>query len=335
MLAGYVPTDVLYEDESYPGHDAEVGIYYGPPDRVGIMESIGWHKKRLAMLAPNSTWLPEKLLEHMEKSITGYIVPSSWARDVLSRYTKLPIYLWRHGVDEGFCTDREDRAALLRDYDHGRFVVGHLASSTMQRKGTRELLAAWCGAVSMGLFGRAIPMLKLVVDGPEGFFDDTIEETSSGNPRIKETIVWSRRRWNMDVGQAAHFYRKHHLICQPSRGEGFGLVPLEARACGVQVLATDCTGHSEHVRRLRPDGVSISSGSTTISNDDLGPIDDGPGAVAPGVTAHCIMIGLMCAYSAWPVVARDMEHYANTVREAWSWKEVTRLWLDDAREIFK
>ena len=54
-------------------------------------------------------------------------------------------------------------------------------------------------------------------------------------------------RKGLDVGDMASYLGGFDLVCQPSRAEGFGLVPLEARACGVPVAATLCTGHADHM----------------------------------------------------------------------------------------
>jgi glycosyltransferase involved in cell wall biosynthesis len=45
-------------------------------------------------------------------------------------------------------------------------------------------------------------------------------------------------------------YRKSDCILYPSRGEGFGLIPFEALACGVPCIATDGLGMDEYLNIL-------------------------------------------------------------------------------------
>lgn len=54
--------------------------------------------------------------------------------------------------------------------------------------------------------------------------------------------------------ELGRFYTAGHCFLWPSRGEGFGLPPLEALACGVPVIATDYSSHTEF---LKKDGVAL------------------------------------------------------------------------------
>lgn len=339
-LAGFVPVDSAYDEEAvYPGHKASIGVFVGPLDRAAMMTGIGWHEHRLVLLPANSTWVPEGLVRALEKVVTGFLAPSAWAANVLRGYTKLPVTVWRHGVLPTFQPDARDQLALIKDYANGEFRVGHLASTCSQRKGTRELVRAWCRAVldgswleDGGLGPR--PLLTLVVDGPHDVFQKDVEEASGGDRKVLESIVWSRRRWNMDAIQAAHWYRKQHLIAQPSRGEGFGMVPLEALACGVPVLTTACTGHSEYVEPLlvlRP-GLHA-QGIALVEDGELAAIDDGPGALAPSLTEGSVHYTLVQAFRGWGRkdvgLLAGAQRTSKYVHEHWNWTEVTRLFLKE------
>lgn len=324
-LDGFVPVDSAYDEESvYPGHKAPIGVFVGPLDRAAMMTGIGWHEHRLALLPANSTWVPEGLVRSLEKVVTGFLAPSAWAANVLRGYTKLPVTVWRHGVLPTFRPDALDQFALVKDYANGEFRVGHLASTHMQRKGTRELVRGWCRAVIEGALG-AKPLLTLVVDGPEDVFQKDVQEASGGDRRVLESIVWSRRRWNMDAMQAAHWYRKMHLIAQPSRGEGFGMVPLEARACGVPTLMTLTTGHSEQAKVGNLYGIVM----VRTAEPSMTPIDDGPGAMAPRLDEKDVYDSLRRAHENWGYLHEGAQRASKYIHEHWNWPEVTRLWLKE------
>lgn len=326
-LDGFVPVDAYDEETIYPGHDAPVGVFVGPLDRVAMMTGIGWHKQRFVLLPANSTWVPEGLVRGLEKLVTGFLAPSEWAANILRGYTRLPVILWRHGVSSAFRPDALDRLALVKDYDRGDFRVGHLASTVMQRKGTRELVRAWCRAVREGAIGM-YPMLTLIVDGPSDAFEKDVAEIAPGDLRVASSITWSRRRWNMDDVQAAHWYRKHHLIAQPSRGEGFGLVPLEARACGVPVMMTCVTGHGEQIHGW------MEGGFEPIPCRSMAPLDDGPGAMAPALAEEDVLKSLVSAYERWKSLLDDVQAVSKVIHEHWNWTAVSKYPLKEIMKCF-
>jgi len=128
---------------------------------------------------------------------------------------------------------------------------------------------------------------------------------------------------NLSNEEFAAGLRSAHLICQPSSAEGFGLVPLEARACGVPVAATRCTGHAEHMGDCgEMDGV------VAINCGPIGPSDDYPGARAPTVDADAIADALEAAYGQWRELAVAAQVRAPQVRSRWAWETVLADPLD-------
>jgi glycosyltransferase involved in cell wall biosynthesis len=120
----------------------------------------------------------------------------------------------------------------------------------------------------------------------------------------------------------ALIYQSCHLVCQPSRGEGFGMCPLEARACGVPVVATATTGHSDH---MSPQP----AGCVVVATGDDSPINDGPGALAPSLSVEAVEAALEEAYKSWRELHRAALEAAPAVAEEWSWANQTKRWLKD------
>jgi glycosyltransferase involved in cell wall biosynthesis len=305
QLSGFVPVDAYDEESCYPGYDAETAVFVADPRAAGMMQTIGVHQQRLVLLPANSSYMPKNLIERLEKLVTGFLAPSTWAAEVLRLYTKLPVEIWRHGVSPAFAPVRKELEAREKEFIDGTFRVAHLSSTSRERKGTRELLKAW--RLAKPYLGQA--WLHMYVDCPEGFY---------GDDGIDSSIVW-HNRLDLDVKRAAELYCSYHLIAQPSRAEGFGLVPLEARACGVPVLMTRCTGHADHIG---PGVIALETGPNE-------PIDDGPGAIAPSLYANEIKEGLLMANRQWISIQERILKYAPDVSKEWSWKNVTEKWLKE------
>jgi len=278
-----------------------------------VMVGRGEHKHRLLMIAANSSWLPEVMMRRAVKMCTGFVAPSLWSANVIRYYAEeLPVLVYHHGVDPAFKPDESG------EIPPGRFRAVHLASTHMQRKGTEELIHAWALARQR----RAIPkdaLLRLVVDGPRGYFNETIGEACRGDIEAAESYQLAQRL-DLKLEDMAALYRDHHLVVQPSRAEGFGLCPLEARACGVPIVATLCTGHGSHVLAGDPGVIVVSHGPESE-------IDDGPGALAPTISEHTIADALGKAYSNYSELFAGAQQAAPTIHEEWNWGSVTSLFL--------
>lgn len=325
-LAGFVPIDVQEDDEVYPGADAPIAVYVGPPAGASMM--LRTHERRFALLLANSTWMPEELIKRMWPHVTGFIACSTWGQQILQGYVDRigkvfaqtrEVLLWPLGVSHEFRPMRADHSSLAAAYEMGAFRVLHLASTHLQRKGTRELIEAWGALVLANKLGKD-PVLRLAVDGPNRIFRDVAEAACKGDARALMTIRWASTRLGLTAIEASSLYRAHHLIAQPSRAEGFGLVPLEARVSGVPALMTRCTGHADHAH--------VGDASVVFARSRyLAPIDDGPGAHAPELQAGDVAEALTFARENWPALAKAAQKDASRLANQWSWEAGTRQWL--------
>lgn len=274
-----------------PGATADVGIFVG--GLAGLKYALrAKHKKLYVMVAPNSSTIGP-LLSDVLRLADVIMVPSSWARGVLE--DTLPgkrVICVSHGVDPRF----QPSGGKPR----GEFSVAHLSSTVLERKGTDKLLEGWALA--------DIPGGELYLSVPGGrrlFFEEEVERLGiEGSVKVTD-------RLNYHPDMMSTVYSSMHFICQPSRGEGFGMVPLEARCCGTPVIATNCTGHSAHV--WGPGVLAVPTGLDA-------PIDDFPGAVAPSLFAEDVATALTYAYEHRERFWYDAQKHASALREHWSWE---------------
>lgn len=305
--------DAEYDDDSLdPGYDAPIGLCIGPPPAASVMMGRGQHDHRLLMVAANSSWLSPVMMEHASKVLTGFVAPSRWAASIIRNYVELPVYIYQHGVDDGFYP-RANKP------DTEPYSVLHMASTHMQRKGTSELIHGWAIAKREKWIDRDA-VLRLVVDGPRGYFLQPIHAASKGELWIADSYDLMTRL-DMSVDDMAQFYCRHDIVCQPSRGEGFGMVPLEARACGIPVIATACTGHAEHSGG-GPYMIVVPHGEDRY-------VDDGPGALAPEVRIADVAVALSEAYEKRVALSKAARDVSPLIRRNWSWHSVTSLFLKE------
>lgn len=130
--------------------------------------------------------------------------------------------------------DRGD-ARVISDLPTDAKVVlfaGHLAES----KGIGTLLAAHRKLVAEGHNA----LLVVVGDGPMA----PEVAVAAREPGVKGLV---RAVGEVRHDEMPHWFAAADVVCVPSHREGFGLVALEAMACGTAVVATDVGGLSELV----------------------------------------------------------------------------------------
>lgn len=315
VFAGAVDLD---KDEHFPGVTAKRAIVVGNPYLAQLAHLRGIHEEVWLLLAPNSVGIPpaiEELLTQdiysvskggMSALVQGLFSPSKWGVKVLERsFPNIKTRLLRHGVLAEFECSLAQRDAVRASFDdEGKFVVLHSSSTYTDRKGTEELIEAWTG------FEKRVPQAELFIACQPGLwtrFQQVANKHRAKNVRMYKFFGTLLKDWARVLGGA-------HAVAQPSRGEGFGLVPLEARAAGVPVLTTDCTGHSEHVTNV--------PGVVVIPTGRLADVQDYPGAQAPSVTPVDIETGLHSLYDNYLIHHDAAVSQAPCILRDWAWEKV-------------
>lgn len=341
LLEGFVALDKSSgsdEEDPEEGARAKHAVFTGQLNQIHLMSRGARHEQHWVQVTPNSTYLPHNVLGEILKlpkpriisaSIwgTGVIldnlaamgcdhtrVTSDYGLDhIVSTPTGTQVYVTtaRHGVS-GFELSRADIGRTRDDYP-GKFRVIHFSTTEGERKGTLELLDAWCRL-------RHPPghELLLVLDhASKGALMQRLATSSALMQRVSECLTEASVRFlprgNLDNMQMSRLLCHMHLVAAPSRGEGFGLIPLQARACGVPTLVTRTTGHTA--------GHCQGPGVTVVRNGQLAPIDDGPEALAPTVDPGDIAEALDDARKNWSHLSNMAAAGAEQVRRDWSWNK--------------
>lgn len=157
---------------------------------------------------------PERKREEMELADL-VLAPSSFVRRTVEDFADRPVAIAPYGVDSAFwCpgAPREKSGPM-------RFLF---AGACSMRKGIPLLMQAWKAA------SLADSVLELV-----GSWQLARTE------RLPEGVTW---RSAVSPEDLRELYRGADILVFPSYFEGFGLVLLEAMACGLPVITTDAAG---------------------------------------------------------------------------------------------
>lgn len=185
----------------------------------------GWWEGQVPVIATmwEATKLPESFRENLHEFDT-VIVPSEHNLELFSRYHKNVKY-----VPLGVDPDRWHFRARKSPTTRFNFLIG----GSGQRKGTDLAVKAFRAAFPDGSWGDGpVPYLVMKQPKPEDFYGPRIERVTG---RLS--------------GEAeADLYAEAHCYLQPSRGEGFGLQPLQAIAQGLPTILTNAHGHTSFAK---------------------------------------------------------------------------------------
>lgn len=333
LLEGFVALDKSGGDEEQdapPGALARDGVFTGNLHLVPTMQRNARHERHWVQVTPNSTYVPKNLLGAILKLSNPQILSAStWGSRVIHntlfemglppvsdelgmRYSggghSVRLYTVRHGVS-GFAPDANEIEKTRADFERGQFRVIHFSTTEGERKGTFELVQAWNLLRHHSAFPKDAELLLVLDHHANVALQQRLRALAIDTPPGVRILP----RGDMDAAMMSRVLCRMHLVAAPSRGEGFCLPVLEGRACGVPVVCTNTTGlsagHAEH-------------GDVVVIRqpEELEPIDDGPGAMAPPLHALDVAEAIMHAHGDWYALSLIAENMAPSVIQEWSWQ---------------
>ena len=168
---------------------------------------------------------------------TAVWVPSHYCKQVFEQAKVIvPIYVIHHGVEPEF--KPLENASQLKP-EQFTFLMLNTVAHFHYRKGILDGLRAFQAA-----FPREQKDVQLLLRSP--MFDELRETvTGLGDDRI---IVQEPKNLSVSAPAMNRLFNNVHALFVPSRGEGFGLPALEAKAAGIPVVGTFWHGSRDHYR---------------------------------------------------------------------------------------
>ncbi len=300
------PGDPDFEPAMGPGWDAPIGIFVGAISAAHKLALLGRHRHCFIMVTPNSNRLPGDLVKSLgelrKKQPVTFMAPSGWAATTVASYLDQCLTV-PHGVSPEYHVREELSRRATETYRNGDFNAIHFSTSDRQRKGTLELLRAWDLVGGKG---------KLLCVLDHHAYTALMDEMGDEGVRIPPGVRFINRV-SATPENLATMLSAAHVLVQPSRGEGFGLLPLQALCAGVPVVATNVTGHSEYMRQAPIGGLVV------VPTRPLAPIDDLPGATAPGLKHEDIAGALEYARARYLIIQEKALAEAPDWQKRWSW----------------
>jgi starch synthase len=248
-----------------------------------------WEETQNRLVAEFSDWLPDGKLpsrkyvrpaqKKMEMELADLVVgPCSFVAETIRKFVDKPFAIAPYGVDPEFWRPSEEGS----NNRPLRFIY---AGQSSIRKGIPFLLRAWKKA--------ALKNAELFLIGSWQLAENRLRDLPEG-----VTV-----RSPCSAVELRSHYQSADVFVFPSYFEGFGLVLLEAMACGLPVLATE--------RTAAPDFISDHNGLVVPAGDV-----DAWIAALRSVLADRAKWQSMRKSARGTAVENDWKHYRNTLSTA-------------------
>jgi phosphatidylinositol alpha-1,6-mannosyltransferase len=195
------------------------------------------------------------------------IIISEYTKQLVTRQFSLgpeKLFMLISSVDEERYYLLPNREKLKAKYGlEGHPVILTLSRlSSGEEKGQHRVLAAMPEVL------KRYPEARYVVAGPGT--DDRMEKVLADHPGLEKSLV---RTGPASEEQKLELYNLCDVFILPSKNEGFGIVFIEALACGAQVIASDAYGCREGLRDGKLGALVDPDDPASISREILNALD--------------------------------------------------------------
>jgi len=183
------------------------------------------------------TYFPEKyLLRWAYKAAQRIVVPSTFTQRMIQQYAgqTYPIQVIHNGVDFSRFVSKPDTSALQKQYAGKKIAL--TVGGLKERKGQDMVLRA------LAIAKEKCPNLCYIMVG-EGSLQHYLQ-TMAQELGVADRIVFAGNKTGEELVQYYHLCDMyvHTSRIADLQFEGFGIVYLEASACGKPLIATDAGG---------------------------------------------------------------------------------------------
>jgi len=314
----FCPTDIAFDEDGPGGGSADIGVLFGLPQHVNATMLHTAHKRKFFMYAPNQMQISADLALGVHNNGFQFLAPSEWAASVIRLAAKNPVYVVRHGVGSAF----KDSWKGPRKPGDASTTFLHVTSTASDRKGTLALLAAW----------RLFQASKEYRDGDKlVIYGDSITSEAwrqTGEIAACDQSVQVISGFKIPPQHWPSYLRtQYDCVIQPSRCEGFGLVPLEAMCCGVPVIATRATGHTEFLPEADAASGDAGCGNINLTVGPEAPVRGEFGLAMPSVDPVEISLAMRYFKDEQLHIKDKADAWAESTYTQFTWERVVGDWL--------
>jgi len=247
---------------------------------------------------PRVYWLGRPIFRRWLPRLHGKIAVSKPALEYVSRHLPGDYHIIPNGIDaEHFCLNGPGRKELV-DGKINILFVGRLE----RRKGLGYLLDA-CAKVK-----RSFPNLRLIVVGP-GIMLRLRYEKLVEDMDLTDNVVFTGF---VPSDELPSYYHSADVFCAPATGgESFGIVLLEAMACGKPVVATNIQGYASVLAHGEEGLLVPPRDEESLAHALLSLVNDKALRLKMGAKGR-----IKAEKYSWPNIARQVIDYYNSLHDS-------------------
>ena len=204
--------------------DAPIGISFCQPQDY----TFSPNQYRIGYTPWESTELMPKWSKSIEDNLDELWTTSQWCKDIFSKHTDKPIFIYEHGIEDTWLPEKRTRDK----YRPFRFL--HIGEPAY-RKDAQMVVDAF-----ISLYGNN-PAYELVIKC-SSINTTRVLNAKTGEVRGSPDGAYSNIKIiesYLSVEQMNGLYDLCDVFVYPSWGEGFGFNPLQAMAKGIPTICTE------------------------------------------------------------------------------------------------
>lgn len=298
--------DAIVDGDRLDWYDAPIGFHHGYP--FAAAANLAPHRVRV-LSTQREGRCPAKWAAAL-RGLDLVVVPSEWSKGLLREVYEGPILVVHHGIDPAFVPGPARR-------DDGTFRVwtSHSQQSDPWRKGEDLVVRAFARAFA------GDPSVRLVVN--------TQRSNELRRLLVQHGIEAQAEfveEWRQAPAQIAALIRGCDVGLFLPRAEGFGLLPLEAAACGLPLVAPRSTGLAEYLPFVAAEEVP-----TCAVHVNRKPWHDGGELPEPDVEAAAVALRRVRNFL--PLGARENARAAAPALRWFTWENTSVPLIEELRGL--
>jgi len=144
-------------------------------------------------------------------------------------------------------------------------------------------------------------------------------------------------RWGLhDIVQLSNLYRSADVFLFPTKGEGWGLPLIEAAACGLPIITTFYSGHTEFLQHIKSSCVFVPYQLEPVNCPvfkEVNKTPDGNWGKWAVTSVDSIKKAMRTAYENHASLQQQALKNSDFIRNNYSWKESATKSLSDLRRM--